>query len=149
GSGGSDKLVLTQTGGATQTSDTYTVGPNPGDGKSVITGPSGTQTVTFQNLEPAQDNVPATTATVNGTPADNAINYTQAPGGGLFPGTTALVTGDTQDSCEFKNNTTLVITPLAGSDEITLNTPPPPAGLTGSTPAPGGAPTASDTLIVN
>jgi hypothetical protein len=153
GGGGSNTLVLTQTGGATQTSDVYSPGPPPGQGTSVITGPSGTQTVSFRNLSPVLDNVPAATATVNGTAADNAVNYTQGPGGGVFTGTTGLVTVDDQESYEFNNKDNLVINGLAGSDTINLNNPTRPPGST-----PGGLknitvdvgdPTASDTLIVN
>jgi len=150
-----DTLILTQTGGATQTSDVYSVGPNIGDGIDVITGPGGTQTVFFQNLAPVQDNVPATTATVNATPSNNAINYSQGPGGGIFVGNTGIVTDDNQESYEFNYKDHLVINALAGSDEINLhyNNTSSPAGAT-----PGGLkditvngadPTASDTLIVN
>ncbi len=150
GGGGFDKLALQQTGGSPQTGDTYTVGPNPGEGSDVIVGPSGTQSVYFQHLAPVLDNVLATTATVNATPADNAINYTEGPGGGIFGGdTTGLVTIDNQESYEFSNKTNLTINGLAGSDEINLNDPTPPTGLTGSITVNGGDPTASDTLIVN
>src|SRR5262249_33663577 len=141
---------LVQTGGTTQTSDVYSVGPNPGEGSDVITGPgtAGVQTVFFQNLAPVQDNVPATTATVNGTPAANAINYTQGPGGGIFTGNTGLVTIDNQESYEFNNKTNLVINGGAGSDEINLNNASTPAGLTSITVG-AGDPTASASLIVN
>ena len=74
---GFDTLVLRQNpGGEQQTSDTYSVGPNTGEGTSIIVGPSGTQTVFFEDLEPVLDTVLAASLTVNGTPADNAINYT-------------------------------------------------------------------------
>src|SRR5262249_18465128 len=147
---------LVQTGGTTQTSDVYSVGPNPGEGSDVITGPgtAGVQTVFFQNLAPVQDNVPATTATVNATPADNAINYTQGPGGGIFTGNTGLVTIDNQESYEFNNKTNLVINGLAGSDVINFYNPTIPAGLTGSITVNASDPTRTDpatgdTLIVN
>ena len=133
GGGGFDKLILTQTGGTTQTSDVYSVGPNPGEGTDVITGTGGTQTVNFQNLTPVLDNVPATTVTINGTPADNAINFTQGPGGGIFgANTTGLVTIDNQESYEFSQKTNLIINGLAGSDTIDLNDPTTPTGLTGN-----------------
>ena len=153
GGGGFNKLILTQSDGAAQTSDTYNVGPNPGEGSSVITGPSGTQTVFFQNLAPVQDNVPATTTTVNATPGDNAINYTQGPGGGIFVGNTGFVTVDNQESYEFNNKDNLVINGLAGSDVINLNNQVRPTGATPgglkTITVNGGDPTASDTLIVN
>ena len=73
----------------------------------MIVGASGTQTVYFQNLAPVLDNVPAATVTVNATPAANAINYIQGPGGGIFgAATTGLVTIDNQESFEFANKTT-------------------------------------------
>lgn len=149
GGNGFDRLTLQQTGGATQTSDTYSVGANLGDGTDVIVGPSGTQTVFFQGLEPVTDNVPAATVTVNATNADNAINYAQGPGGGIFVGNTGLMTIDNQESYEFNNKTNLVINGQAGSDTINLNNPVVPAGLTGTITVNGGDPTGSDTLIAN
>lgn len=151
GTGLLDRLTLLQTGGTTQTSDTYSVGPNPGQGISTIVGPSGTQTVFFEHVKPVFDNVPATTVTINATPANNAINYSQGPGGGIFVGNTGLVTIDEQESYEFNNKTNLVINALAGSDTINLhyNNIVNPAGLTGTITVNGADPTASDTLIVN
>jgi hypothetical protein len=148
GGTGVNTLQLTQTGGATQTSDTYSPGPNLDEGTDVITTSGTTQTVAFQNLAPVQDNVAATTATVNGTNAGNAINYTQGPGGGIFTGNTGLVTVDNLESYEFNNKTNLVINGLAGSDTINLNNQTTPAG---SITVNAGDPTASpgDTLIVN
>jgi hypothetical protein len=154
GGAGFNSLQLTQTVNAglpnngTQTSDAYSVGPYPGEGSDVIAGPSGTQTVEFQNLTPVTDNVTAATFTVNATPASNAINYSQGPGGGIFTGNTGLVTIDNQESIEFNNKTSLIINGLAGSDTINLNNPTTPAGLTGIT-VNGGDPTAGDMLIAN
>ena len=149
GGGGFNTLSLMQTAGDTQTSDDYHVGPNPGQGYSVITGPSGKQTIYFQNLAPVLDNVPATTQNVYATPAANAINYTAGPGGGIFgSGSTGLITVDNQESYEFSNKVHLIINALAGSDEINLNDPNKPTGLTDIT-FNGNDPTASDTLIVN
>ncbi|MFZ1007472.1 MAG: hypothetical protein WAN65_11580, partial [Candidatus Sulfotelmatobacter sp.] len=149
GGTGFNTLTLRQTAGPTQTSDTYSVGPNVGSGSDVIVG-SATQTVFFQNLAPVQDNVTATTSIVNATPSSNAINYTQGPGGGIFGANkTGLVTIDNQESFEFNNKTNLVINSLAGDDTINLNNPTTPAGLTGNITVNGGDPTASDTLIVN
>jgi hypothetical protein len=150
GGTGFDKLDVVQTGGTTQTSDVYSVGPNAGEGSDVITGPgtTGVQTISFQNLAPVLDTVPATTATANGTPANNAINYTQ----GSVPAN-GLVTIDNQESYEFSNKDSLVINGLAGNDVINLNNSSPPAGATGvslaSITVNGGDPTDTDTLIVN
>ena len=146
---GFNSLVITQSGGAAQTSDTYSVGPNVGEGSDVIGGGGNTQTIQFENLAPVQDNVPSLAVTINGTPAANAINYTQGPGGGIFVGSTGLVTVDNQESYEFNNKATVVINGLAGSDDINLNNPTTPAGLTGGITINGGDPTASDTLVVN
>jgi hypothetical protein len=148
GGTGFNTLQLVQTGGTIQTTDVYSPGPNPGEGKDVITGPSGTQTVFFQNLAPVLDTVVATTATINATPADNAINYTT----GSVPAN-GLVTIDNQESYEFSNKDFLVINGLAGNDIINLNNPSLPTGATpgglGAITVNGGDPTDTDTLIVN
>ena len=81
GGTGDNTLDLLQTAGPTQTSDTYTVITNPGQGSDVIVGAAGTQSVFFQNLAPVYDNVPAP-LTVVGTPSNNTINYEQGPNSG-------------------------------------------------------------------
>jgi hypothetical protein len=134
--------------GGTSTTDTYSPGPNPGQGTVALLFGLGLETVSFVNLQPVLDLVPATTAVVNGTPADNAINYTA---GSVI--TNGLVTVDNLESYEFGNKVNLVINGLAGSDTINLNNPNTPTGLTGIT-VNGGDPTAGsgnpgDTLIVN
>jgi hypothetical protein len=155
GGNGFNTLNIVQTGGPTQTSDTYSVGPNSGDGSDVIVGGDVTQTVDFEYLAPVQDNVPALIDTVNATPATNAINYSQGPGGGIFGAdTTGFMTIDNQESYEFSKKTQLVINGEAGSDEINLNDSTTPTGMSTMTATPGitvngGDPTASDTLIVN
>jgi len=147
GGTGRDTLQLT---GGTASTDAYTPGPTPGSGRSQIVftnGGGGSQIVNFVNLEPVQDDVVATTATVNADNAANAINYSQ--GGGFNDHThTGLVTVDNQETYEFTNKTHLVLNALNGSDEINLNNPDTPTALTDIT-VNGGDPTASDTLIVN
>src|SRR5262249_17304893 len=89
GGAGTDSLPLT---GGTARSRTYTPGPTAGSGTSTIvftSGAGGTQTVSFQNLEPMIDLVSGPLV-VNGTNANNAINYTQGPNSGA-----ALVGGAT------------------------------------------------------
>lgn len=152
GSGsGSDLVEPQQVGpaqfvGDTQTSDVYFAGPLAGSGTSTITGPSGTQVVQFQNLEPVLDLVPAASLAVNGTNANNAINYTQ--GSVVANG---LVSVDEQEPIEFSNKDGLIINALPGSDTVNLNNPTVPIGAT-----PGGLkaitidgadPTGSDTLV--
>lgn len=77
GGDGSDLLRLEQTDGPTWVSDTYSVGPAIGSGVSRIVGggTAGTQVVFFEDLEPVIDLVPVADLIVNGTPTDNAINY--------------------------------------------------------------------------
>jgi hypothetical protein len=148
-----NQLQLVQTAGDTQTGDNYSVGPNNGQGTSLITGPSGTQSVFFQNLAPVIDTVPSATLTVNGTASNNAINYTN---GTVDPANDGEVTIDNQESIEFSNKTNLTINALAGDDVINLNYQPQslpaapfkPTGLTSIT-VNAGDPTASDTLTVN
>ncbi len=144
GGGGFDRLELLQTEGDTQINDSYSVGPNNGMGTSVIAGPSGTQSVYFENIEPVVDLVPAAVLNINATNSDNAINYSQ----GSVP-TRGLVTIDNQETIEFSGKTSLIINGLNGSDSFNLNNSATPTGLTSIT-INGGDPTAgSDTLIVN
>src|SRR5262249_32814854 len=78
--GGTGLDTLALAGGPAST-DVYTPGPNPGSGTSTITftgGVPGTQTVNFLNLEPVVDTVNASALIVNGTNADDAIDYTAA-----------------------------------------------------------------------
>jgi len=143
---GSHSLTLQ---GGSATSDTYSPGPNPGQGTVSLTFNEDPQTVSFDHLQPVLDLVPATTATVNGTNADNAINYSE---GSVT--TNGLVTVDNQESYEFSNKTNLVINGLAGSDTINLNNPNTPTGLmsitvNGDQPPGSGATSAGDTLIDN
>ncbi|MDB5391564.1 MAG: hypothetical protein JWM11_7210, partial [Planctomycetaceae bacterium] len=144
GGDGFDSLNLTQAGGTVQTSDTYSVGPDTGEGISTIVGPGGTQQVFFQGLEPVVDLVPVVNLTVNATAADNAINYVQ--------GTVVAngkITIDNFESIEFSNKTALAINSGAGNDHINLNDPTTPTGLTGGITVAGQDPTASDILTVN
>ncbi len=168
GGTGFNTLALTQNGGTTETSDTYSVGPNAGEGSDVINGPSGTQTVYFQNLSPTFDNVPATTETVFATNASNAINYSEGYDtvADFLSNTPNVVWGqvsvDNQEPLEFTNKDNLVINGQAGSDVINLNNPNLPAGsnttttpglssitVYGDEPPTFGATSAGDTLIAN
>jgi hypothetical protein len=142
GGAGSDKLVLQ---GGAATSDTYSPGPNPGQGTSTLVFVGGTETVGFTNLEPVVDTVVSPLLTVNGTGGDDAINYTDDPAN---PGN-GLVSVNNFETISFLNKTSLIIAAGAGSDTINLNDPATPTGLTGIT-VNGGDPTSSgDTLVVN
>ncbi|HPD17256.1 MAG TPA: LEPR-XLL domain-containing protein, partial [Planctomycetota bacterium] len=122
---------------------THSFGPAADQGSIVQTAGANTQTILYTGLEPIVDLVVAATLTVNGTNADNAINYSQGS-----VATRGLVSVDDFETIEFSNKTNLVINGLAGSDTIHLNNPSTPTGLASIT-VNGGDPTGSDTLIVN
>ncbi len=139
---GHDSLTLT---GGTAISDTYSPGPIAGSGNiSLDFSGNLTEVVNFLNLEPVTDDVTAIAAIVNGTDANNAINYTE----GNSDTGEGLVTVDDQEGYYFSNKTHLYINAGAGDDVINLNNPSTPPGLIDITVT-GGDPTASDTLIVN
>jgi hypothetical protein len=147
GGGGDDSLTLS---GGTALSDTYTPGSSAGSGSSVITfaGPS-VQTVDFLNLAPVFDFVTATTLTVNATNADNAINYAEGSSPLVSPSPTwGEVAVDSSEPINFINKANLVINALAGSDEINVNNPFTPTGLT-SIAVNGAGPVDGDDLVVN
>jgi hypothetical protein len=113
GGAGVNTLHLTQTGGATQTSDTYSVGPNPGDARSVIAGPSGTQSIFAMNLAGVTDVVPASSFIVNGTPAHNFITATKGASAG-----SGSVSIDNFAPIQYSNKVNLSINGMGGSDVI-------------------------------
>ncbi|NUQ61970.1 MAG: VWA domain-containing protein [Pirellulales bacterium] len=128
-------------------STTYTPGPEPGSGRLVYDDGFLMQ-IDFQQLAPVLDLVPSALLIVNGTNADNAINYS-GPGPNSDGITTGVVSVDGFETIEFANKSDLVINGLAGSDTINLNNPTRPDGLNGIT-VDGGDPTAgSDVVIVN
>ena len=103
GGTGANVLQLVQTGGDTQYNDDYTVLNGTGLGTDIINGPSGTQEVDFQNLAPVFDNVPGPLV-VNGTNANDVINYSQGASSGE-----GLVTVDNLEPIDFTNKTTLTL----------------------------------------
>ncbi len=146
--GGSGDDVLNVTGNATGgvTNATYSPGSAVTEGRLTYDG----MTIDFDALEPVNDNVVAANLIVNGTNADNAINYSMGPGGGIFVGNTGLVSVDGFETIEFNNKTNLILNGMAGSDEISLNNSTTPAGLTGTITVNGGDPTAgSDVAIIS
>ncbi len=150
GGPGQNSLILT--GSTTVASDTYTPGPGTGQGTDIQSAGRVTQIVSFANLAPVFDSV-AGPLVVNGTNADNAINYTEGndttnthnPAWGQ-------VSVDNFEAINFTNKTTLVINAGAGDDVVNLhNSNDDVTGLTSIT-VNGGAPTAGpndDILIVN
>lgn len=139
GTGSNDRLVVQGSAGVTTAE--YTPGNDNSSG--TLNYDSGSMVITFTGLEPVIDLVVAATAIVNGTNADNAVNYTQ----GANPAN-GLVSINGFETYEFNGKTNLVINGLAGSDATNLNNPTTPGPLASIT-VNGGDPTAGDTLIVN
>jgi len=147
GGGGSDLLTISGTPATQVNTVTYRPGPatvegrithdadaNPANGAAM--------TIDFLNLEPVIDLVPALNLVVQGTDADNQIDYRAA-------GANGLVSVDEFETIEFSNKATLTLNGNAGSDVIHLDANIVPTSLT-SIVVNGNAPTLSgDTLIVN
>jgi hypothetical protein len=124
GGTGFDLLRLEQTGGDEQDSDTYSVGPDIGDGTSTIIGDTGEQRVQFFDLEPVIDLVPSVTLVVNATPEHNAINYTQGS-----VAANGLIAVDNYEAIEFSNKDVVTINAGVGNDVVNLNNSSTPADL--------------------
>src|SRR5262249_54521511 len=134
GGTGPGSHTLTLQGGMAL-SDTYTLGPDLGQATATLVLSSGTQKVSFVNVQSVLDLVSAAALAVAATSAGNAINYTQGPSSGtaLVGGaTTGQVTVDSLVPIEFASKTTLTLNAGAGDDTINLNPPglAPPTGLT-------------------
>ena len=125
GAGTNDVLRLEQTGGDTQDTDVFSVGPAGNQGSSVISGDTGIQAVFFENLEPVVDLVPAADLVVNATPEHNAINYTIGS-----VATRGLITVDNYESLEFSGKTVVTINAGVGNDVVNLNNSATPTSLT-------------------
>lgn len=145
GGAGFDRLNLIQTGGLRGNSR-INVGSLPGSGQSIID----TQIVNFSNIEPVTDAVPAGNFSVGSVASlasllqgSNAISY--SPSSLLANG--GRVTVDFFEPIEFTNKTILTVDAGAGSDEISLNNPNTPTGLTGIT-INAGDPSGSDRLLI-
>ena len=158
GASGSDLLQITGTPTQVVTDVTYNPGPSVLEGRLIYSDDVGTPANTadditrmlidFANLEPVHDDTVVPTLTVNATDADNAIRYSDGPGGGIFAGNTGLVAIDAFETIEFNNKTTLVINGHGGSDIISLADTMTPVGLTDIT-VNGGDPTDDDRLVAN
>ncbi|MBI3798416.1 MAG: hypothetical protein HY268_15815 [Deltaproteobacteria bacterium] len=97
---------------------------NPTDGAINIDG----GTLTYTGLEPILDLVPSPSLIGNGTNANNTITYTQNS-----VALHGLVAVDNFETIEFANKTSLVINGLLGNDDIVLDNPNVPTGLTSIT----------------
>ena len=143
GGGADDSLTLS---GGTATSDVYTPGSIPGSGLSILTFPSGIESVTFANLKPVLDMV-ASPLEVDGTSADDVINYTTSP----TNTTHGYVSVNNAEPIEFTNKTILNIYGEGGDNTITIFNPNTPTGLTAIN-VNGASPSGSvgtNTLVVN
>ncbi len=108
-----------------------TVGPAAGQGRMLYQDAAAVllMTIDYVNLEPVADLVAATTLTINGTDAANAITYSNAQ----IIGAGGRVAVDNFEAIEFSNKTNLVINGLGGADTITISNTTTPPGLTGIT----------------
>ncbi len=136
---GSDLLTVSGTPATAVTNVTYSPGPGVTEGRLTY---DASMTIDFLNLEPVIDLVPAASLIVNGTNAANSITYTQGNQGN------GLVAVDAFETIEFSNKTNLILNGLGGSDQISLNNPTTPVGLTGIN-VNGGDPTASDEIVIH
>lgn len=145
GGGNSDTLYLTGTP-SVATAGTYSPGAAITEGRLRYVEqdpPAGVMTIDFLNLEPVIDDM-AGTLTVNGTDANNAIDYRSGTGG------RGTVSVDGFERIDFRNKTALTIDAKAGDDVVNLNNPTAPAGLAGgSITVIGGNSTTGDRVIVN
>ena len=151
GGGGFNSLVLTQTGGTRRTSDTYSVGPNPGEGTDVIVGAQRHADRLFPEPGPGPRQRPCHHR--NRQRHAGRQRHQLCPGARrrhLGADTTGLVTVDNQESYEFsQQDRTWSSTARPAATRSTSTTRRRPPGLTGSITVNGGDPTASDTLIAN
>jgi len=150
GAGGLNYLDLIQTANTTvRPSESYNIGQNPGEGAVSIVG-AVTETVLFQNVTKTIDEVPVTSALLQATNGNDAINFTNAS----FTGPTATGYGisvNNQPIWFFYNKINVTVDAGAGDDTINVNAPSPSTttDLLNSITVEGNDPTASDTLIVN
>ncbi len=125
---GTDQLIVSGSPATTVDEVIYTPGPlgNQGRLRYENAVDAVLMIIDFLNLEPVLDTLTAAKLTVNGTNADNAINYGFGSSNDV---TTGVVSVDGFETIEFANKTTLTIDALAGSDEINLNNSSTPTGL--------------------
>jgi Ca2+-binding RTX toxin-like protein len=143
--GGAGSDSLTMQGTPATSVDEVIYRPGPGVDQGFVTYENAANSVlmsiTFAGLEPIFAFIPATTLTVYGTGADNAITYTQSS----LNSSWGRVAVDSYESITFANKTNLVIEALGGSDAIALGNTSTPTGLATIT-VNGGLPTDADSL---
>lgn len=121
GGSGFDLLTVTGTGLALPLTQVgYFPGPENSGGRLAY---DPFASIQFTQLEPVLDLVPASTLVVQGTNANNSINY----GTGSVT-TRGLVSVDAFETIEFSNKDRLAINGGAGDDTIQLNNPNLPTG---------------------
>ena len=86
------------------------------------------RTITYTGLEPVVDTTSAASLTVNGTNARNSITYRKGSSAAR-----GLVSVDGFETIEFENKTALTIDGLDGDDDVVLNNPNVPTGLSNVT----------------
>ncbi len=121
---GDDQLQLSQTDGDLQTSETITVGATVGSGIDTILGPTGTQVVEFENLEPILTNVPVGSLDIDGAligsllHEDNQITYDQSDLMGVDWG---RITVDAFEPIHFTAKGVVTIDTENGDDVVVLD----------------------------
>ena len=137
GGPGNDLMIMDGTPATPVVTTTYTPGPDVTEGRLTY---DTNMTIDFVNLEPVVDLIPAASLVVNGTNADNAIDYrvgqfTGPPANPLNP--LGLVTGrvsvDGFETIEFADKANLTLNGNAGDDVISLNYGTAPSLLTSIT----------------
>ena len=124
--GGPGTNSLTLHGGATLV-DTYTPHRAPGVGTLSLQFPAGTETVACTNVASMLDTTDGS-LTINGTPGDDTIAYTQGSSE-----TNGRVTVNKAPAIEFSGKMTLSINGRDGKDTISLQNTTTPKGLTNIT----------------
>jgi hypothetical protein len=145
GLGTGSSLVLQ---GGTATSDTYSPGPNGGQGTDTLVIGGVPERVGFSNLTPVYDSV-AGDVTVTGTNGNDAISYLEGNDTtGAANTAWGQVTVNNLEAFNFTNKTALTINAGAGTDTVDLNNPNTPAALA-SINVNGSDPAGNVTLIAH
>jgi hypothetical protein len=124
-----DRLVLQRSAGTfTATSEIYSAG-GPGGGTITLDG----SLITFSNLAPVDDTIPATNFTLNVPVGAQRINVTDGPIiGGLATMQMASATG-AFELINVANKTNVTINASSEGDRVSINQPTAPAGVSSLT----------------
>ena len=129
---GFDLLTLMQSGGDVQDTEVVSIGALPGSGSVNVEGPTGVQSIFFEELEPIVSDIAAMDFLVGADPAlasllqaANTIEYSVGQilvGGGR-------ITVDSFEPIEFRKKENVTISAGAGTDWINLDNASPVVGL--------------------